>query len=166
MLAEWNERRLLACTRYADAALATGQLAVSEDECRDVLAATMDGAFWQRLVAEGGWTDEHFASWLGRLWASQLVNPDAGNSGEGLSRTQPAAHLTAGVERGRHAGERWGQKRVSRIRPRRCGLSRRRGRCSGDHPPTACLRRVDVLLTARQDYRPAQRARRRSHRTR
>jgi hypothetical protein len=24
-------------------------------------------------------------------------------------RTQPVAHLTAGVERGRHAGERWGQ---------------------------------------------------------
>jgi hypothetical protein len=29
MLAEWNERRLDECTRYADAALATGQLAVS-----------------------------------------------------------------------------------------------------------------------------------------
>jgi hypothetical protein len=78
MLAEWNERRLDACTRYADAALATGQLAVSEDECRDVLAATMDGAFWQRLVAEGGWTDEHLASWLGRLWASQLVKARCG----------------------------------------------------------------------------------------
>ena len=47
MLAEWNERRLDACTRYADAALATGQLAASEEECRDVLAATMDGAFWR-----------------------------------------------------------------------------------------------------------------------
>jgi hypothetical protein len=45
----------------------------------------MDGAFWQRLVAEGGWTDEHFASWLGRLRASQLVKARAGKSGEGLS---------------------------------------------------------------------------------
>ena len=73
MLAEWNEGRLDACTRYAAAAAATGQLAVSETECRDVLAATMDGALWQRLVAERGWSDERFADWLGRLWTSQLV---------------------------------------------------------------------------------------------
>jgi AcrR family transcriptional regulator len=76
MLAEWNERRLDACTRYAEAAAATGQLAVSEDECRDVLTATMDGRLWQRLVAERGWPDERFAAWLGRLWTSQLVKPD------------------------------------------------------------------------------------------
>ena len=75
MLAEWNERRLDACTRYAEAAAATGQLAVTVDECRDVLAATMDGALWQRLVAERGWPDERFATWLGRLWTSQLVKP-------------------------------------------------------------------------------------------
>ena len=75
MLAEWDERRLDACTRYAEAAAATGQLAVSEAECRDVLAATMDGALWQRLVAERGWPDERFAAWLGRLWTSQLVKP-------------------------------------------------------------------------------------------
>jgi AcrR family transcriptional regulator len=73
MLAEWDERRLDACTRYAEAAAATGQLAVSEAECRDVLAGTMDGALWQRLVAERGWPDERFAAWLGRLWISQLV---------------------------------------------------------------------------------------------
>ncbi len=79
MLAEWNERRLDACTRYAEAAAATGQLVVSEAECRDVLAATMDGALWQRLVAERGWTDDRFAAWLGRLWTSQLLKPrDAG----------------------------------------------------------------------------------------
>jgi AcrR family transcriptional regulator len=75
MLTEWNDGRLDACTRYAEAAGATGQLAVSEDECRDVLAATMDGTLWQRLVAERGWPDERFAAWLGRLWTSQLVNP-------------------------------------------------------------------------------------------
>lgn len=73
MLAEWDEQRLDACTKYAEAAAATGQLAVSEAECRDVLAATMDGALWQRLVAERGWSDERFAAWLGRLWSSQLV---------------------------------------------------------------------------------------------
>ena len=75
MLAEWDERRLDACSRYAEAAAATGQLAVSEVECRDVLAATMDGTLWQRLVAERGWPDERFAAWLGRLWTSQLVEP-------------------------------------------------------------------------------------------
>jgi AcrR family transcriptional regulator len=75
MLAEWDGGRLDACTRYAEAAAATGQLAVTETECRDVLAATMDGALWQRLVADSGWPDERFASWLGRLWTSQLVKP-------------------------------------------------------------------------------------------
>jgi len=75
MLAEWDERRLEACTRYAEAAAAKGQLAVTEAECRDVLAATMDGALWQRLVAESGWPDERFAAWLGRLWTSLLVKP-------------------------------------------------------------------------------------------
>ncbi len=74
MLAEWDERRLDVCRTYAEAASATGQLAVSEDECRDVLAATMDGTLWQRLVAEAGWSDERFAAWLGRLWTSQLVS--------------------------------------------------------------------------------------------
>ena len=75
MLAEWDEGRLDACTAYAEAAAATGQLAVSEAECRDVLAATMDGALWQRLVAGSGWPDERFAAWLGRLWTSQLIEP-------------------------------------------------------------------------------------------
>jgi AcrR family transcriptional regulator len=75
MLAEWDERRLDACTTYAAAAAATGRLAVSEAECRDVLAATMDGALWQRLVAESGWTDDRFAAWLGSLWTTQLATP-------------------------------------------------------------------------------------------
>ena len=75
MLAEWDEGRLDACATYAEAAAATGELAVSEAECREVLAATMDGALWQRLVAESGWTDERFAAWLGRLWTTQLVKP-------------------------------------------------------------------------------------------
>jgi hypothetical protein len=77
MLAEWDTQRLDACTRYAEGAAATGQLSVSEAECRDVLAATMDGGLWQRLVAESGWTDERFATWLGGLWTSQLVKPSA-----------------------------------------------------------------------------------------
>ena len=75
MLTEWDERRLDACTTYAEAAAATGQLSVGEAECRDVLAATMDGTLWQRLVAGSGWSDERFAAWLGRLWTLQMVKP-------------------------------------------------------------------------------------------
>ena len=73
MLAEFDERRLDAAGKYARAAAVTGQLAVSEDECRDVLWATLDGALWHRLVAERGWSDERFAAWLGQLWTSVLV---------------------------------------------------------------------------------------------
>jgi AcrR family transcriptional regulator len=73
MLAEFDERRLDAAGKYARAAAATGQLAVSEDECRDMLWATLDGALWHRLVAERGWSDERFAAWLGQLWTSTLV---------------------------------------------------------------------------------------------
>jgi AcrR family transcriptional regulator len=73
MLAEFDERRLDAAGKYSRAAAATGQLAVSEDECRDVLWATLDGAQWHRLVAQRGWSDERFGAWLGKLWISALV---------------------------------------------------------------------------------------------
>lgn len=75
MLAEWAARRIDVATRYARAAADTGQLAVSEDHCRDVLFATMDGALWQRLVVERGWTDAQYADWLGRLWVDLFVAP-------------------------------------------------------------------------------------------
>lgn len=73
MLAEFDERRLDAAGHYARAAAATGQLAVSEDECRDLLAATMDGALWHRLVEEHGWSDDRFAQLLGSIWVAVLV---------------------------------------------------------------------------------------------
>ena len=73
MLAEFDERRLDAAGHYARAAAATGQLAVSEEECRDVLAATMDGALWHRLVAERGWSDDQHAQLLGTMWVAALV---------------------------------------------------------------------------------------------
>jgi AcrR family transcriptional regulator len=75
MLAEFDERRLDAAGHYARAAAATGQLAVSEQECRDVLAATLDGALWHRLVAERGWSDDRFAQMLGTMWVAALVRP-------------------------------------------------------------------------------------------
>jgi AcrR family transcriptional regulator len=74
MLAEFDERRLDAAGKYARAAAATGKLAASEDECRDVLWATLDGALWHRLVAGRGWSDERFAAWLGHLWTSALLS--------------------------------------------------------------------------------------------
>jgi AcrR family transcriptional regulator len=73
MLAEFDARRLDAAGHYARAAAATGRLAVGEDECRDVLAASLDGALWHRLVSERGWSDERFAELLGRIWVAALV---------------------------------------------------------------------------------------------
>lgn len=73
MLAEFDERRLDAAGHYAKAAAATGQLAVSEQECREVLAATLDGALWHRLVEEGGWSEDRFAQLLGTIWVATLV---------------------------------------------------------------------------------------------
>lgn len=72
MLAEYDAQRLDAAQHYARAAAETGQLGVSETECRDVLAATLDGTLWQRLVAESGWSDERFAAWLGHTWTAAL----------------------------------------------------------------------------------------------
>jgi AcrR family transcriptional regulator len=73
MLAEFDERRLDAAGHYARAAAATGQLAVSEQECRDLLAATMDGALWHRLVTECGWSQDRYAQLLGTIWVAALV---------------------------------------------------------------------------------------------
>lgn len=73
MLAEYDERRLDAAGHYARMAVATGQLAVSVEECRDVLAATMDGALWHRLVQERGWSDDRHAQLLGTIWVASLV---------------------------------------------------------------------------------------------
>ena len=73
MLVEIDRQRLDSMAVHARAALATGQLAVSVDECRDILWSTTDGSLWHRLVRQRGWTDERYAAWLGRLWVSLLV---------------------------------------------------------------------------------------------
>lgn len=75
MLAEWADRRLDVATRYAHAAVVTGQLGVTEEECRDVLFATMDGRLWTQLVGQRGWSDERFSDWLAATWISALVRP-------------------------------------------------------------------------------------------
>jgi AcrR family transcriptional regulator len=73
MLAEIGRQRYEGIGVMAREAAATGQLAVSEQECRDVIWAMTDGLLWHRLVHERGWTDEEFAAWLGRIWVSALV---------------------------------------------------------------------------------------------
>lgn len=75
MLAEIGRQRLGGMAVMAAAAAATGQLAVSEQECRDLLWATTDGMLWQRLVHDLGWGDDRFATWLGNLWTRMLVSP-------------------------------------------------------------------------------------------
>jgi AcrR family transcriptional regulator len=81
MLAEMGRQRLAGMSVMAKEAAATGQLAVSEAECRDIIWATTDGVLWQRLVNERGWSDEQFEHWLAQLWISTLV---AGASSDGV----------------------------------------------------------------------------------
>jgi AcrR family transcriptional regulator len=73
LLADIDRERLAGMAVHASAAAATGQLAVTEDECRDVLWSTTDGFLWHRLVQQRDWTDERYGTWLGRLWISLLV---------------------------------------------------------------------------------------------
>jgi AcrR family transcriptional regulator len=73
MLEEMGRQRLAGMTVMAAEASKTGQLAVPEDECRDVIWSMTDGMLWHRLVNERGWTNERFAEWLGRVWVDRLV---------------------------------------------------------------------------------------------
>lgn len=73
MLEEMGRQRLVGMGLMAKELAATGQLAVPETECRDVLWSTTDGMLWHRLVNERGWSDQRFAEWLGRLWVDLLV---------------------------------------------------------------------------------------------
>jgi AcrR family transcriptional regulator len=73
MLAEIDRQRLVGLGVMADDAARTGQLAVTEEECRDVVWSMTDGMLWHRLVNERGWTNERFAEWLGRVWVDRFV---------------------------------------------------------------------------------------------
>lgn len=73
MLEEMGRQRLVGMTVMAAEVAKTGQLAVTEEECRDVIWSMTDGVLWHRLVNERGWTNERFADWLGRLWVHLLV---------------------------------------------------------------------------------------------
>lgn len=73
MLAEIDRQRLESMGGHAREAAATGQLAVAEEECRDVLFSTTDGTLWHQFVERLGWSDERYAAWLGRLWVASFV---------------------------------------------------------------------------------------------
>ena len=73
MLEEMGRQRLAGITVMATEAAKTGQLAVSVEECRDLIWSMTDGMLWHRLVNERGWTNERFADWLGRMWVRTLV---------------------------------------------------------------------------------------------
>jgi AcrR family transcriptional regulator len=75
LLAEMGRQRYAGMGVMAAEAAATGQLAVSEQECRDFMWAMTDGMLWHQLVNGRGWSDEQFADWLGRMWVAVLVKP-------------------------------------------------------------------------------------------
>jgi hypothetical protein len=87
MLDTWHTRLLDVAGKFAHAARETGQLAIPEETCRDVLYATLDGHLWQRLVAERDWTDERYAAWLATLWQQQFLH---GSPGTGLRSSDTA----------------------------------------------------------------------------
>ena len=73
MLEEMGRQRLAGMTVMAQEAAKTGQLAVTVEECRDVIWSMTDGMLWHRLVNERGWSDERFAEWMGWMWVQLLV---------------------------------------------------------------------------------------------
>jgi AcrR family transcriptional regulator len=75
MLAEMDRQRLTGMGVMAAEAAKTGQLAVSERECRDIVWAMSDGQLWHQFVNGRGWSDEQYADWLGRVWVASLVRP-------------------------------------------------------------------------------------------
>jgi AcrR family transcriptional regulator len=100
MLDEIRNRYLDVAGNYARAAAATGQLAVDQAECRDVLFATMDGALWHRLVGECGWTDERYANWLADLWISLFVRHPEGRAHQGRADRGQGAPAGTRVRKG------------------------------------------------------------------
>jgi AcrR family transcriptional regulator len=73
MLAEIGRQRYEGMGVMARDAAATGQLAVSEQECRDLIWACTDGMLWHRLVVERGWSDERHIEFLTTMWTAALV---------------------------------------------------------------------------------------------
>ncbi|MCA1823484.1 MAG: TetR/AcrR family transcriptional regulator [Mycobacteriales bacterium] len=75
MLAEVDAQRLAGMTLMAREAGKTGQLAVSEAECRDVLWTVSRGELWQLLVVQRGWRPQRYERWLADVLVQALVDP-------------------------------------------------------------------------------------------
>ena len=73
MLEEIDRQRLETMSLHASEAARTGQLAITEAECRDILWSTTDGALWHRLVTGRSWRDSRYAAFLGDLWVAEMV---------------------------------------------------------------------------------------------
>ncbi len=95
MLEEMGRQRLVGMTVMAAEAAKTGQLAVPEEECRDVIWSMTDGMLWHRLVNERGWTNDRFAEWLGACLGRQPrqepapLNSNAALAARGLTPSRP-----------------------------------------------------------------------------
>jgi AcrR family transcriptional regulator len=74
MLDTWKARLIDVATKFAHAAAETEQLAIPEEECRDITYAMLDGTLWHRFVVERGWNDERYAEWLSTQWRRQFTN--------------------------------------------------------------------------------------------
>lgn len=73
MVEEIDRQRLAGISVMAAEAEATGQLAVSEAEFRDIVWSTNRGDLWHLLVQQRGWDPDQFELWLGELWKRMLV---------------------------------------------------------------------------------------------
>jgi AcrR family transcriptional regulator len=81
LLEEVHRQRWEGLGHAARAAAATGQLAVSEERCQELMWATTDAVLWHRLVEQRGWSDAEFAVHLGATWVAWLVRPRGGRRG-------------------------------------------------------------------------------------
>jgi AcrR family transcriptional regulator len=73
MVTEMDRQRYEGMGVMARESAKTGQLKVSEQQCRDIVWAMTDGNLWHELVIERGWTDEQFAAWVGEIWVATFV---------------------------------------------------------------------------------------------
>lgn len=73
LLAEVGRQRLAGMTIMAEEANKTGRLAVSVEECRDIVWSLTDAMLWHRLVVERGWSDDRFSSHLATILTASLV---------------------------------------------------------------------------------------------
>jgi AcrR family transcriptional regulator len=73
MVEQMDRQRLNGITIMAREAAQTGQLTVSEEECRDVLWSTNRGELWHLLVVKRGWEPQRFERWIAELWKSLLT---------------------------------------------------------------------------------------------